>query len=215
MNLLCERYRYDYGPHGWTGPADFPVQIRCRVTGGNPPIARVLPTLARRIGIDRSPIDLTDPQDARWLEACVWPDTGRLERTKAAISLAQQDPPTIRMGDANELISAVLADVVATTGEDTVPVVVTTWAFAYLTIPDRRRFVDSLDVASRSFTIAWLSAEGAGTVEGLDQASPDNLRSDGMEVNVLGAMIFDHGARHARVLGFVHQHGNWIDWRAH
>ena len=58
LNLLCDRYRIDYGAAGATGPSDSPVQITCRVAGGNPPIAPALPPLRSRIGIDRSPIDL-------------------------------------------------------------------------------------------------------------------------------------------------------------
>ena len=51
--------------HGATGPADSPVRISCEVTGGDPPIADRLPALARRVGIDLSPIDVSDPSDAR------------------------------------------------------------------------------------------------------------------------------------------------------
>ena len=93
INLLCDRYRLDYGRHGATGPADSTVRIGCEVTGGDPPIADRLPALAQRVGIDLSPIDLSDPADARWLLACVWPDTGRAERVEASIRLAQQDLP--------------------------------------------------------------------------------------------------------------------------
>ena len=104
LNLLCDRYRIDYGGAGATGPSDSPVQITCRVAGGNPPIAPALPPLRSRIGIDRSPIDLGHPDDARWLLACVWPDTDRLERTAASIHLAQQDPPRVVAGEANDTV---------------------------------------------------------------------------------------------------------------
>ena len=43
----------------------------------------------------------TDERDARWLLACIWPDTGRLERTSAAIREAQRqstDHPPRRHG---------------------------------------------------------------------------------------------------------------------
>ncbi len=50
------------------------------------------PLVGARIGLDRSPIDLTDPDAARWLEACVWPDQpDRFHRLQAAIGLAQTD----------------------------------------------------------------------------------------------------------------------------
>ena len=99
LNLGCDRYFLDYGAAGTTGPPDSDVRIECAVTGGDPPIAPRLPAIVARVGLDRSPIDLTDEVDARWLLACIWPDTGRLERTSAAIRDAQRHPPTIRRGD--------------------------------------------------------------------------------------------------------------------
>ncbi len=208
LNLLCDRYRVDYGDRGATGPADSPVRIACRVTGGNPPIAAALPPLVARIGIDRSPIDLTDPDDARWLLACVWPDTGRLERVAASIRLAREDPPRVVAGDANEVLSGVLGDLPA----GAAAVVVTTWAFAYFGFEDRQRFVELLEAASSSRSIAWLSAEGHGTVAALVEeagSDPGPTASD-----VLGALVFAGGTVRPRVLARVHEHGQWLDWRA-
>ena len=137
---------------------------QCRSPAGSPvatsPIAPALPALVSRIGIDRSPIDLSHPDDARWLLACVWPDTGRLERTAASIQLAQADPPPVMAGDANDLLPGVLGRLPA--GETAV--IVTTWAFAYFSLEDRARFVQILEAESQCRTIAWLSAEGLGTV---------------------------------------------------
>ncbi len=104
LNLLCDSYRIDYGTHGATGPADAAVQLSCRVVGGRPPIAPQLPSFASRVGIDRSPIDLRDPDDARWLLACVWPDTNRLAHTAAAIRQARADPPLVLRGDATAVL---------------------------------------------------------------------------------------------------------------
>ncbi|HEY6414711.1 MAG TPA: DUF2332 domain-containing protein, partial [Acidimicrobiales bacterium] len=51
LNLLCDRYLLDYGPAGRTGPADARVRIDCRVAGGSPPIAPLLPTIVARVGL--------------------------------------------------------------------------------------------------------------------------------------------------------------------
>jgi hypothetical protein len=206
LNLLCDRYRIDYGAAGATGPSASPVHIACRVAGGNPPIAAALPPLRSRIGIDRSPIDLGQPEDARWLLACVWPDTGRLERTAASIHLAQQDPPKVVTGDANDTLPRILADLpIGVTA-----VIVTTWAFAYFSLEGRQRFVELLEAESQMRTIAWLSAEGAGTVAAFaDQPVPD--RDAGADL--LGAAVFEGGAARWELLGIVHEHGAWIDWR--
>src|SRR5205085_6899344 len=64
LNMGCDRYLLDYGPAGTTGPASSSVRIQCAVTGGTPPIAATLPPLAARVGLDRSPVDLSNADDA-------------------------------------------------------------------------------------------------------------------------------------------------------
>ncbi len=59
LNLLCDRYRLDYGVHGVTGPSDSSVTVQCRVVEGDPPVAPSLPELVARVGIDRSTVDLS------------------------------------------------------------------------------------------------------------------------------------------------------------
>jgi hypothetical protein len=210
LNLLCDRYRIDYGPAGATGPVDSTVQIACRVAGGQPPIAAVLPPLASRVGIDRLPIDLSHPDDARWLLACVWPDTGRLERTAASIRLAQGEPPEVIAGDGNDALPGVLERL----PNGAAAVIVTTWAFAYFSLDDRARFVQLLEAASHARPIAWLSAEGLGTVTAFadDPKAADTDPAAGADV--LAAGIFDGGTVRWELLGLVQEHGAWIDWRA-
>ena len=206
INLLCDRYRLDYGHHGFTGPADSSVRINCEIKGGVPPIADRLPDLAQRLGIDLSPIDLSNPADAQWLLACVWPDTGRAERVEASIRLAQSDLPSIVTGRANEVLSGVLAGLPT----DGTIILTTTWAFGYFSIEERAAFVELLRTESEHRRIAWVSAEGAGTVDeltplgGSDSSGPDTL----------GAVLFERGASTPHLLAQVHGHGNWIDWRA-
>ena len=106
---MLDRYRLDYGPHGATGPIDSSVRVPCEVLGGDPPIADRLPHLDQRVGIDLAPVDLSDPRDARWLVACVWPDSGRSGRVEASIRMVQQDPPTLLAGRANAVLPSVLS----------------------------------------------------------------------------------------------------------
>jgi hypothetical protein len=208
LNLLCDRYRLDYGDHGTTGPADSPVLVTCDVVAGDPPIADRLPAPVSRVGIDRSPVDLGDPADARWLLACVWPDTGRLDRTGASIRLAQADLPTVLEGDAADRLPSVLDHL----EDGTAAVVVTSWAFAYFSMDQRRLFTELLADASRQRPVAWLSADGAGTVDGV--ADPSLTDPSGAQAHVLGAVLFDDGAAHPTLLALVQQHGGWMDWRA-
>jgi len=208
LNLLCDRYRLDYGTHGATGPADSPVVVTCEVLAGRPPIAERLPRPVDRLGLDHSPVDLADPDDARWLLACVWPDTGRLERTAASIRLAQADLPRVVRGDAVEGLPTLLDR-----GDGVAVVVVTTWAFSYLSIDQRHRFVEVLADASHHRPVAWLSADGAGTVEGVAEASMTDPAGEA-QAHVLGAVLFDGGVAETELLAVVQQHGGWMDWRA-
>jgi hypothetical protein len=208
LNLLCDRFRLDYGIHGATGPRDSSVFVECQVKGGVPPIATQLPSLVSRIGIDCSPIDLTDPGDARWLLACVWPDTGRLARTAAAIRMGRLDPPRVLAGDAVTTLPTVLAQLPA----GAVAVVVTTWAFAYFPVDAREEFVRILDDASHHRDIAWLSAEGQGTVAPF--AADTEVQTDQAITDILGAVLFQRGERRAELLAYVQEHGARIDWRA-
>jgi hypothetical protein len=119
LNLRCDHYRLDYGSAGVTGPPDATVRIECAVTGGEPPIAPRLPPIGARVGIDRQPVDLTDDDAYRWLLACVWPDTGRLPRTRRALDALRNSPPHVVAGDAVDTVS----DVVLGLEGDVVPVV--------------------------------------------------------------------------------------------
>ena len=206
LNLACDRYLLDYGPAGTTGPSDSSVRIECAVRGGNPPIAPELPPIVARVGLDRSPIDLTDEADARWMLACIWPDTGRLDRTRAAIREAQRNPPTIRPGDMVDDLPRVLAEL----PDNATACVLNTWSLAYLRREDRERYAAQLAAAGRTRTIVWISGEGPGVVAELAHAKPPV--TEDIEPSVLGAIVYDGDTEHATTLAFVHPHGASIDW---
>lgn len=209
LNLLCDRYLLDYGAAGATGPGDAPVRIRSEIRGGHPPIRERLPAVAARLGLDLDPVDLDSEDAVRWQLALVWPDTGRLPRTRLAFAGARRSPPEIVRGDA----VGDLESTVARIPHGCVAVVVTTWAMAYLP-PDRRaEFGETLERVSSGRPVAWVSAEAPGVVEafpGVDAPGDEH----GNTASVLGLVVFDHGVREARLLGFVHPHGSWLDWRA-
>jgi hypothetical protein len=207
LNLACDRYRLDYGEHGATGPLDAPVRISCMVRGGIPPIAPALPEIVARLGLDRSPIDLTDEKDARWMLGCIWPDTGRLERTSAAIREAQLHPPTIRTGDMVDDLRATIDELPA----GALVCVTTTWALAYLQRDGREQFAAQLAAAGRERPVVWISGETPGIVSALaDRKPPPDL--DDIEPSLLGAIHYDGDTADATALAWVHPHGAAIDW---
>ncbi len=100
LNGLWDHYAYDYAGTP-AGDPDSPLRIACELRGGAvPPLDP--PPVAWRAGIDLSPVDLRDPDDVRWLRACLWPDQrARHERFDAAVEVARvHGPVDIRRGDA-------------------------------------------------------------------------------------------------------------------
>lgn len=220
LTLVADRYRLDYGARGATGPTDSPVQIHCEVVGGDPPIPPQLPRFLSREGLDRSPVDLSDPDDARWLLACVWPDTGRLERTAASIRLAQEALPAVRRGDAVDDLPGLLDRL----DPGAAVVILNTWSFSYLGLEQRQDYLAVLANASRTRPVAWLVADAGAVLDelatvdglaGLGPPDPSAERRTSVDDNGLGAVLFQGGAAESAVLlAGVHQHGAWIDWRA-
>ena len=209
LNLFCDAYHLDYGPAGSTGPADAAVQIECQVVRGDVPIATVLPPIAVRVGLDRAPVDVRDDDAVRWLLACVWPDTGRLERTRLALAEVRRTPPQVVAGDAVDSVAEILLGL----PPEVVPVVTTTWVLGYLSPTRRVAFRNELARVSEARPIAWVSAEGPGVVDLFaDAVGPEN--PDGITASTLGLVVFDRGTINDELLGFVQPHGRWIDWRA-
>lgn len=205
INLRMPWFRLDYGVVGATGPADSPVVVHCEIRGGHPPIADSVPQLDPVLGLDQAPIDLYDEDTARWLLACVWPGTGRFQRTRAAIDVARQHPVEIRQGDAIDNLPQALADVPAARPV----VIVTTWVLAYLPREKRLEFADAVAAVGAERPVAWISAEGPGVVAALS-AVADVPKG----ASVLGLVTHRSGAMTSEVLATMHPHGAWLDWRA-
>ncbi|GAA2215270.1 DUF2332 domain-containing protein [Nonomuraea monospora] len=128
--LMPDRYAYTYTPthdspapnsSTHNGPArdghlfgavDSPLRLRCVVEGAPPPhLTHPGPiTVAWRAGIDLNPLDVTDPDDVRWLRTLVWPEQQeRLHRLETAIGLARENPPPVVRGDLNDRLTEVAA----------------------------------------------------------------------------------------------------------
>ena len=209
LNLFCDRYLLDYGMHGTTGPGDAAVRVQSEIVSGEAPIAARLPEIRARVGLDRDPVDLNDEHNARWLLACIWPDTGRMTRAREAIAEVRRTPPDLVKGDAVDAVTAIILGLPA----EVTPVVVTTWVLAYLPGARRDEFHETLALASRVRPIAWVSAEGVGVVDAFAGITPpvDANRTD---ASLLGLVTFVDGEATPELLGFVQPHGAWIDWRA-
>ena len=113
LNLLWDRYRIRYRRGDRrieSGPADAPLTLDCDLHGEKDPPAGALPLIASRIGLERNPVDLSDPRQRDWLKALVWPDhLARFERLQEAIAFFRAHPANIGAGDALELLPDAIA----------------------------------------------------------------------------------------------------------
>jgi hypothetical protein len=105
IQLRFERWAVETGGRRF-GPADAPLTLRPEWRAGEPPpdLDRI-PPIRDRLGVDLHPVDATDPQQRRWLQALVWPEhRDRFAELAAALNAVATDPPPILQGDAIELL---------------------------------------------------------------------------------------------------------------
>ncbi|MQA24765.1 MAG: DUF2332 family protein [Micromonosporaceae bacterium] len=194
--LQPDRYRYDYDGVP-AGDPDSPLLLRCRVAGSPPPGTAGELSVAWRAGIDLNPLDITDPDDVRWLETLIWPGPGHDERAgrlRAAVEIARRDPPRVVPGDLNDLLPA-LADE-APSGATLV--VCHTAAIAYLSGVDRRRFIDVV----RGLPGRWISQEAPTVISSV----AGHLRGEPPHPAMF-AMAFD-----GEPVAYTAPHGGVIHW---
>jgi len=215
LNLLLDRYEYHYrsGASAAASPGSVtsvvggpsPVVLPCD-TRGPVPIPTSVPTIARRCGIDRNPIDVTDPGEAHWLEACVWPDQAdRFHRLVQAIELAREAPPELLAGDA----VTSLAPAIERIGADAHPVVTNSWVLNYLTAGQRLDYLAGLDRIGAERDLSWVYAEAPALIPELPN-EPDGVDA---HRTVLSMARWRNGERTVDHLATCHPHGFWVHWR--
>ncbi|HEY1485944.1 MAG TPA: DUF2332 domain-containing protein [Micromonosporaceae bacterium] len=190
LNLYPDRYSYRYGDHilGSGEPL-----LECDVTGV--PLPTALPEVVWRAGLDLNPLDVTDPTDAAWLDALIWPEHGhRRARMRAATAVAAADPPLLVRGDLVTDLPALAARAPASA----TLVVFHTAVLYQVPVPERDAFVQVV----RGLPGHWISIEDPSTLtyQGLPEPPSDALR------NVL--------ALDGRPLAWTWPHGQAMEWFA-
>jgi hypothetical protein len=108
LNLLFDRFCYDYAGAGWGDP-DSPVRLAPTVEGSVPPLDGNL-VVAHRAGCDIAPVDVSKPADRLRLRSYIWADqAARLARMDAAIGLAATDFSPPQKADAADFVTRRLA----------------------------------------------------------------------------------------------------------
>lgn len=204
LNLFFDEYRcaYDGKESGGTSLPLLDTALR----GAAPPLE--LPDVGARVGLDRAPIDPSDPASARWLLACLWPDDlERFERLEAALCVAasRRDQATLVPGDmVDDLATAAAAC------DDDELVVLTTWAAAYLPEARRHDLLASLKSLAKVRPTTWVAMESPRAMRdlGLLPAGAPLLH----ETTAICVARLDGAHCHRTLVGTTHHHGRWLDW---
>jgi hypothetical protein len=207
LNLSVDRVGITYSNGQSLGDPSSPVQQTASIVGGRPVPARAMPEVVARVGIDPDPVDVTDPDDARWLRASLRPDQPeQLARLEAELALAAAAPPLLLRGDAVEL----LPDAFARVPEGALPVVTTTWALSRFPLESRLRFLHRLDAAATDRAVAWVSAEGVGVAPAMPTLG--DRRASGH--STIGLAVLGQWALRAEAVGRCWSRGRLLAWLA-
>lgn len=155
--LLPDCYAYDWGNHRLAAPPRFGVMapvFHCKASGDTPCPVRH-PDIVWRAGLDLNPLDVSDDQDVRWLEALVWPEHhARLRHLRQAIAIARTQRPRLVTGDLRQDLGALIAEA----PPDAHLVVFHTAVLTYVADQrDRDAFAAAMIANPR---VTWLSNEG-------------------------------------------------------
>ena len=150
------------------------------------------PSVASRVGLERDPVDLSDPDACDWLKALVWPDqVSRFARLEKALRVIARAKPNIRAGDALALLPDALAEV----PEDQ-PVCVYHTMVIYQFSDEMREALDAILIVASLRRAVWrISLE-------------DTLAGD----TPLLLYSYCDGSKEERMLGRCHPHGAWLEW---
>ncbi|CAM5308020.1 DUF2332 domain-containing protein [Streptomyces abikoensis] len=197
LNLLWDRYTYDYGGHRIGLPASDPETVlSCEIKGGTPPLSLDVARFVRPVGIELSPVDITDPEATEWLVSLTWPEqTTRMRTLDRALAQAVRTPPTILAGRAEDH----LADVVTETPLDRHLVLVFSWSIYQIfgSPGGRERLVGILAELSRHRPLHEVSIGHFGhTTPRVIMASHDG------------------GVSRSDVVAHCDVYGTWLHWLA-
>lgn len=192
--LLPDRYGYAYGSHRVPPPSPEAPIFQARASAATP-LPDALPRVAWCAGLDLSPIDLQDPAQCAWLETLVWPEhIARVQQLRAAIRIAQADPPPIRRGDLLTDLEALARQAPS----NATLVVFHTAVLAYIADQAAR---DRFAATVRSLNATWISNESPGVFPTIAA----RVRRRGPQ----GAFLLSVDGN---PVAWTQPHGGWIDW---
>lgn len=197
LNLVWDCYAVRYvraRDEVFAGARDAHLVLECELRGeGSPPVGET-PAVASRVGLERSPVDLSRDEERVWLKALVWPDHrarfGNLER---ALAIAGEERLPIRCGDALELLPEALSEIPP---RETACVYHTFVTYQFS--EEARTALDDMLIAASLRRPVWrLGWEGT-----LSGEAP------------LLLYRYRDGIRDKHLLALCQPHGAWMEWKA-
>ena len=193
LNLLWDRYRYEYRRGTWGRP-DSPLVLR---GDERIPVPGALLTteveIRRRLGIDLAPVDATTEEGARLLLSFTT-DPVRRQRLRTAIEVLRVEPPELLTGDYVEALPGLLAG----RDDDALTVVFQTISTIYLPAEERRLVAEAVEGAAREGPLAWVSTP-----------IPEEHRLEGRQYP-LELAVWPGGGR--RFVAEMSNSGDWLEW---
>jgi hypothetical protein len=151
------------------------------------------PKVRGRIGVDRSPIDVTSEDGARLLRAFVWAgQEERMRRLDQAIEAIRADPPELVKGDFVEE----LPEVLAAQPRDGLTIVFQTASFGYIGDEGRARVRSVLEETGQERPLAFIST-------GKPRAP---------EKDCWGLRLAYWPGGEREFAGHADFHGSWLQW---
>jgi hypothetical protein len=195
--LLPDRYGYDYGVSKLSPSMKqsySPPVFECHASR-TVPIPRTFPRIAWRAGIDLNPIDVNEIEETAWLEALVWPgQERRLERFRAALAVAQSDPPMVVKGNLLTDLGALMAQA----PEGATLVIFHTAVLAYVVSKAHR---EQFAKVVRQSKAVWISNEVPSVFPDIARAAPPPPQPGRFLLAIDGTPV-----------AWTGPHGESVDW---
>jgi hypothetical protein len=193
LNLLWDRYRYEYDAGVW-GPGDSPLVLRGEERRSFPAdLLEVRVEIRRRRGIDLAPVDAMTDEGLRLLCSFTTREERR-DRVRRAAEVLREDAPDLIRADYRELLPSLLAE----RDDEALTVVFQTISTIYLPIPDRDRVRAAIEQAAAQGPLAWISTP-----------TPEEHNLEGKQYP-LELAIWPGGER--RLVAEMANGGEWLDW---
>ncbi len=204
LNLNFDRYGYQYADEAGRVRLERGLNasfvLKCTLKGpGVPVLDRFPPPVGSRIGLELSPIDVTQESERRWLKALIWPERAdRIARLEGALRVSLVTPPSIIGGDAVLNLAAAVGSIPR--GE--ARVIYHTIMAYQLSGKQMQTIEETLRRASKDRPVWRVTIEG--------EISGPNPKETFTPLKVHRYMNGEHSAR---AYGVCDPHGLWFEWK--